>query len=274
MSSRNRYDPGAYWDKRLAADFDLRGAGYRSLGARYNTRLYQARLDALRRGLAHLNLSPPSMCAAEIGCGSGFYTEYFSRIGVARYTGIDISRTAVARLKELYPRYRFIEHDVTQPLKESIGPFDLVLAADVLFHIVDDEAFGRAIANLLSWVKEGGALVVSDVFPPITSQVADHVRFRQLEMYRRYLPESGWEVAEILPIFGLLHPIQPVRSAGSVWWAVGKVWTLASRAVGYWPADAVVSSILGLLDDIGLRELVGRDAPVPKWLFARRPHAP
>ncbi|HEX5709183.1 MAG TPA: class I SAM-dependent methyltransferase, partial [Pyrinomonadaceae bacterium] len=102
----------------------------------------------------------------DVGCGSGWLSEYFARLGYD-VTGIDISpdliriaRERVERVPydvdhETRLRCRFLVHDAEgAPLEEE---FDAVVCYDSLHHFEDERAVMR---NLSRMVARGGLLFV------------------------------------------------------------------------------------------------------------------
>ena len=102
----------------------------------------------------------------DVGCGSGWLSEYFARLGYD-VTGIDISpdliEIARARVEsvaygadhETPLRCRFIVHDAEgSPLAEE---FDAVVCYDSLHHFEDERA---VVSNLSAMTRYGGALFI------------------------------------------------------------------------------------------------------------------
>jgi 2-polyprenyl-3-methyl-5-hydroxy-6-metoxy-1,4-benzoquinol methylase/glycosyltransferase involved in cell wall biosynthesis len=109
---------------------------------------------------------PPDRTILDVGCGSGWLSEYFARLGYD-VTGVDISpdlidvaRERVERVPygadhETPLRCRFLVHDVEgQPLEEQ---FDAVVCYDSLHHFEDERAVLR---NLAAMTKYGGSLFI------------------------------------------------------------------------------------------------------------------
>jgi SAM-dependent methyltransferase len=73
----------------------------------------------------------------EIGCGEGHQTQHLARVA-SDVTGIDVSRRAVARARLAVPDADF---EVTQlsrsRLAQRKAPFDVVVAAEVLYYMRD-----------------------------------------------------------------------------------------------------------------------------------------
>jgi 2-polyprenyl-3-methyl-5-hydroxy-6-metoxy-1,4-benzoquinol methylase len=108
----------------------------------------------------------------DVGCGSGWLSEYFARLGYD-VTGIDISadliRMAQERIDsvpynldhETQLRCRFLTHDIeVAPLAEK---FDAVICYDSLHHLADERAVFRHLAAMLDI---GGLLFILEGHKP------------------------------------------------------------------------------------------------------------
>ncbi|MBC7931418.1 MAG: methyltransferase domain-containing protein, partial [Rubrivivax sp.] len=125
----------------------------------------------------------------DVGCGSGWLSEYFARLGYD-VTGIDISpelveiaRARVAAIPfgvdhETRLRCRFLVHDAESlPLDEE---FDAVVCYDSLHHFEDERAVFR---NLAAMTRTGGALfILEGDRPPEGSATEEEL----IEVMRRY----------------------------------------------------------------------------------------
>jgi SAM-dependent methyltransferase len=181
------YRPQEYWERTLSEQFDLRGTGEPGLSLAYNRACYELRRDVLDRALAHAGLDPRGRRVLDVGCGTGFWTAYYTGRG-ADYTGLDIAPTSVARLQQAYPAAKFVLSDVSEA--ELEGQWDLVNVFDVLYHITDEARWERAVTRLARAVAPGGALLVTDAFRE-TPRPAEHNRMRPLSRYRAVLDASG-----------------------------------------------------------------------------------
>ncbi|MGB9181042.1 MAG: methyltransferase domain-containing protein [Pyrinomonadaceae bacterium] len=155
---------------------------------------------------------PAGATILDVGCGSGWLSEYFARLGYD-VTGIDISPDLIEMARERLSRvpygvdhqtplkYRFITHDVEGlPLAET---FDAVICYDSLHHFEDERAVVR---NLAAMLRYGGLLFVMEgERPPAGSQTEEELRdvmltFETLESpftrdyLRALLREQGFAV--------------------------------------------------------------------------------
>ena len=262
------YDAATYWEDRLRKRFDLAGVGHGSLGPQHNARMYRARQQTLALALQSVGRSLEGCRVLDVGCGSGFYTEYCLRSHVRQYVGLDIAQVSVEMLRRQYPQLRFMIGDISDKRLLPGSNFDIVLAADVLFHIVDDEAFSLALANIAVWLNPGGLLVLSDVFPRVTFQSAPHCRYRSRDDYLTLLHQNDLHVAHEEPIFALLQPPPYGGSAAPLWRAYAWLWRYGWRIARIPVVDRLLPRGLGWLDEAYFLRALGRGAPNSKWLLA------
>lgn len=177
------YRPREFWEQRLSEHFDLRGTGETGLSLAYNRACYGLRRDVLTRALADRGFDPRGRTVLDVGCGSGFFTRYYLERG-ARVTGLDIAPTSVERLRERHPEATFWLGDVSETPVD--GRFDLVNVFDVLYHIVDDARWERAVTHLCAAVAPGGLLLFTDSFPRAEqpAREAAHNRMRSMGRYQ------------------------------------------------------------------------------------------
>jgi SAM-dependent methyltransferase len=103
---------------------------------------------------------PPGSRVADIGCGGGGTLEHLERTGIYRSVGLDCSEPL---LGEAVPRLgsgRFVR-GLAERLPFKKGSFDALFCECVLSILSDGTKALREFARVL---KEGGFLIVSDVF--------------------------------------------------------------------------------------------------------------
>jgi SAM-dependent methyltransferase len=206
-------DPAQYWEERLGRQYDLGGVGYQVLGLDYNNAMYRVRSRVFRRALRRSRLDTSKSRVLDVGSGTGFYVERWLAAG-ARVVATDVTTVAVGRLKERFPGADVYRLDIGGELDPfDRGPFDAVSAFDVLFHIVDDDRYARAIGNIASLLRPGGWFFVSDNFlhgEPIRTPVQAS---RSLEQIERVVRAAGFDIVRREPMFVLMNA--PVDSTNA-----------------------------------------------------------
>ena len=204
------YNAKEYWEKRLASGFDISRTGCLGCGQKYNEWIYRAckrNLDLVRKK-HHIDVKGKTVL--DIGCGSGFFIQYFYDLGAGSITGIDISRTSISRLSLNYPSYNFIEGDIASDAMSLDGlnhAFDLIVAFAVLYHIVSEDGFDTAIQNIRKFAKVGAYVLVSGNFlrtyqPYIPGS---HQFSRTYRRYEDALYLNGIEIVDLVPIYYFLN---------------------------------------------------------------------
>ena len=103
---------------------------------------------------------PPGSRVADIGCGPGGTLEHLERTGIYRSVGLDYSGTLLAEAVPRLASGRLVRGRAeTLPLKT--GCFDALFCECVLSILKDRIA---ALGEFARVLKEGGFLIVSDVF--------------------------------------------------------------------------------------------------------------
>jgi|tagenome__1003787_1003787.scaffolds.fasta_scaffold20986214_5 SAM-dependent methyltransferase len=144
--------------------------GYSPLLTRYH---YNAVENAVLECLIGLEL-PESPHVLDIGSGAGHWIDFYRELFSAeRVVGVELRSAVVQLLSESYATadgVTVVAADVSDPLPIE-GDFDIVNAIGVMFHIVDDERWRRALHNAAARLRPGGILIAGGQFGPITHDV-------------------------------------------------------------------------------------------------------
>ncbi len=210
-----------YWERRLRGHFSLEGVGYLRLGQRFNEWMYRVRGEVFDRVVADLGLGTTGQQVLEVGPGTGFYVDRWLRRGAA-VTGVDLAPVVASTLATRFPSARFLQADIglplAPPLSDETGRFDVVSAFDVLFHIVDDESYARALANIASLLKPGGVFIWSDNFIHRPTTRVTHQVSRSLPDITSALDRAGFTIEARVPMFMVMnYPADASRLAGLAW---------------------------------------------------------
>ena len=222
---RTKEDYRDYWEQRLSQNLDLRGTGHRAFGLELNEVLYQAQRDCLELILHKHGISLSGRRVLDVGSGTGYYVRLFEQLGAAEVVGLDITETSVRYLRDTFPDRQFHVCDIGGEQLPIDGEFDVVSVISVLYHLVDDRQFERAIANLSRLLVPDGILMVSDTFRTPLLPTASHARLRPLETYERAFSQHRLRIEDVVPMYYLLNrTFVPV---------IGP-WMLRSRALQGW----------------------------------------
>lgn len=233
------FDSRAYWEDRLSNDYSITGVGFRRLGPSFNEWAYRLRRERFTSIVREQGLDLPACDVLDIGSGTGFYLAIWEELGIRSVTGSDLTDAAVKQLQLRYPDMKLLQLDIAEPLTESLKPgsFDVVDAMDVLFHIIEDDRFANAIANIHSLLKPGGLFIWTDVFIHHVPVNHDHIVGRRLADIERVMADSGFEIVRRAPMFFLMNtPVDTTsKLAKSAWLAAAgfiSLWDGFGKAAG------------------------------------------
>lgn len=266
-------EAGRYWQERLEAHPGLEGVGYLGLGRRYNAWLYRVRRQVFLRALRSLDLPMGDLRVVDVGSGTGFYVDLLQRAGARGVEGVDIAEAAVSRLERRFPNGRFHCLDIAAglgPLSE--GGFDLVTCCDVLFHVVDDRDFERAVGNLARLLADDGTLILMDNLLPGPTRRTAHQTSRSESHYLRTLSDAGLELRRRRPVFCLMnYPVASRRTGLRRLWSAAAA-RLSRAEVLAWAVGAALYPL-----ELACLACLGRTGGAPSTellVCARRPRRP
>lgn len=164
----------------------------------------------------------------DIGCGAGLLCEPFTRLG-AQVIGIDPSATNIAAAK-LHAEKGHLSIDYRCTTIEDMDKrerFDIVLAMEVVEHVVDVGAFLDRCASML---KPGGLMVVSTLNRNWKSFALGIVA---AEYVLRWLPRGTHQWDKFVTPDELAHhlsrnKLEITEQSGVVYNPLGDRWTLSS----------------------------------------------
>ena len=153
---------------------------------------------------------PPGATILDVGCGSGWLSEYFARLGY-EVTGIDISDDLIAMARERVARVPYdVDHEtplrcsfLTQDIELAPLPqkFDAIICYDSLHHFEDERTVFRNLAAMLD--VSGLLFILEGHKPSPGSATEDELQ----DVMRRYgtleSPFSGDYLRALLDEHGL-----------------------------------------------------------------------
>jgi SAM-dependent methyltransferase len=124
----------------------------------------------------------------DVGSGTGHWVDFYLDVYLAKsVTAVEFVPQMAEYLRAKYAGrsdVTVLESDIVEdPLPDQA--FDIVNAIGVLFHIVEDERWRRAVASLLAALKPGGLLLVGGDFGGQTRDVQFH-RVDRFETWREH----------------------------------------------------------------------------------------
>jgi len=198
---RDSYEPQAYWTKRLVSHPDLSGTGHRRFSVDYNDAMYQIATENLQAALGAAQVDLKGAQVLDIGPGLGYFVGRYVEWGARHITGVDITQVSVQSLQRQFPAHDFYQADIGDETFQVNAQFDYVSAISVVYHIVDELHFQRALANMCQSVRPGGYLLISDAFRRAWQLTAAHARWRSLDHYTPILAEHNLAVVAVRPMY-------------------------------------------------------------------------
>lgn len=268
------YSPQDYWDGLLERQLDESGVAYPGMAVSFNRAMYVALRDSTAALLDDHGLRRAPGRVLDIGSGTGIWIDFWRAAGAADLEGADLTEVSVRHLAAKYPDVPFRRTDIGGEPPAGGDAFDLVSAMSVLLHIVDDERWRRAFANVQRLLRPGGhAVLIEPVVahawhgPPFGPDA--NSKARPLAAYRAAIADAGMELVEVRPATVLLaNPIDARRPGTFA--LMQRAWSAVGLAVGRseW-RGRLVGSVLGALD-APLRRAMPY-GPTAKLLLLRKP---
>lgn len=200
------YKPKEYWNDLVGQKMKLSEVGWPNWTEAYNSFRYKLSLEQVSKILNNkLKNKTDNINILEIGCGIGFWTEYLSRrFPSSNYTGIDISKSSIDKLKQIYlnkKNINFLLQDLTQ-LGTFPYKFDLIICFEVLLHITDDTLWGKSIESISRNLSASGLLLISDpvsINSALSINIGMHNKIREIEKWNNELKKNNLEIKKIYP---------------------------------------------------------------------------
>jgi SAM-dependent methyltransferase len=258
------FDPAQYWEQRLSDRYSLESVGWSSLGEAFNRWSYAVRANAFRRIVREVTHGTDPGRVLDVGSGTGFYLEQWRRLAARAVTGSDLTSTAVDRLRVRFPLCEIHQVDIGDARLPPVGaPYDAISAMDVLFHLVDDARYERALHNLAGLLKPDGVLIFTENFMS-ARQEGKHQISRTGEQIQHALVSAGLTPVAEHPVFFLMNtPVSSDGRALKLWWDSLCRLVRRHEAIG-WVLGATLYPV-----EVGLSRMTPR-GPSTQIVAARR----
>ncbi len=246
----SRFDPQQYWNTRLGQQFSLEGVGWLGMSEPFNRWMYKVRRRVFLREVSRVLGDRRDVAVLDVGSGTGMYVDLWLSLGIRDLVASDFTEVAVRNLRLKHPGLRVVGLDITQLDGSDIADqrFDVVSVMDVLFHIVDDAAYSRAIHNLVTLLKPGGLLVLTENFLRGPTQRGEHQVSRSAEEIEGLLSATGASPMRCRPSFLLMNtPVDSHSRLLHFWWGQLGATVRRGPRIAY-----VVGAIVYFIESIGL----------------------
>lgn len=146
-----------------------------------------------------LDRLPRSLRILELGCGGGALLRDLAARGFTRLVGLDLARTALAEAQRQGTPARLVLADAER-LPFAAESFDIVIAADLIEHVDDLDAYVAEVARVL---RPGGAYLLKTPNRPLAEL---YYRLAGLDDYPFWHPSmlSPGELRTLLARHGFL----------------------------------------------------------------------
>lgn len=127
----------------------------------------------------------------DLGCGYGWYSNYFSKIG-AKVIGCDGSIEMLKLARKKYPNIQFEYMDIEDRLNIQDNSFDIVFSNQVLMDIKNIPHLIKEVHRIL---KKHGIFYVSIVHPAFYDGewLSDEKGFKKSKIIEKYLSEYSFD---------------------------------------------------------------------------------
>jgi SAM-dependent methyltransferase len=175
---RAPYDAASYFDSKYNAIFEEEFSDRVTIWPDFNPLSARHHYNSVENGIIeHLVAHRPRMHPAilDVGSGAGHWIDFFRELfDPSLVVGMELSRRCADELRRKYadePAVVVVEDDVSRAGLRLDQRFDVIVAIGVMFHIVDDDAWQRAVSNLARHLSDGGTMVVGGQFGLTTRDV-------------------------------------------------------------------------------------------------------
>jgi SAM-dependent methyltransferase len=144
-------------DENVLNEVDTYGPAFMRVAAALGS--YDTTAEDAAAMVALLGLRPGARIV-DAGCGFGRFCAALQELGMET-TGIDISPAALAEAERRSPGPRYVLHDLTRPLPEDLGQFDVLVSVYSSYGYGATEAEDLAMLRVFhSLVRPGGGIVM------------------------------------------------------------------------------------------------------------------
>jgi SAM-dependent methyltransferase len=175
---RALYDAERYFDSKYNVIFEEEFSDRVTISPDYDLLAARHHYNSVENGIIeHLAAHRPRTHPAilDVGSGAGHWIDFFRELfDPSLVVGIELSERCADELRRKYadePAVAVVEDDVSRAGLRLDRRFDVIVAIGVMFHIVDDDAWQRAVSNLAGHLSDEGTIVVGGQFGLATRDI-------------------------------------------------------------------------------------------------------
>lgn len=147
------------------------------------------------------NLPIKNMCVLDVGSGSGHWLAFFQTcFDEGQLFGVDFSRSALDKLKVKFGSAIGLNHwDISNEIPGDLAScrFDIINAVGIIFHIVDDSKWQKAIKNLSYLLNKSGVLIIGGDFGEATVERGVIRKTRSLQEWRELATDLDLKIMDV-----------------------------------------------------------------------------
>lgn len=268
MDLQDGFNPREYWEKRLSPGLGLHRVGHLAYGKAFNRALYAIRrmiFQKIMRSFCFEGIHEKTIL--DIGSGTGFYLNLWKKLGPKNIYGLDFTDASVEFCARRFPDVTMIHADISNADHLASIPdesIDCISVFDVLFHIVDDTHYEKAIHNISRKLKPEGYLFYSDNFIHHGTIREKHIVHRSLHEISAILENNDFMIIGRVPMFWLMG--YPIDTKSPL---IGKLWNLLMYPVR---KSEIVGSIYAAILFFPERLLVSlcRESPTTEMMICKK----
>ncbi|HEY0704019.1 MAG TPA: class I SAM-dependent methyltransferase [Candidatus Acidoferrales bacterium] len=242
-----------FWQQRLSQREGLEGVGYTGLGLPFNRWIYRLRKAIFVREVSRLRLGLETASVLDVGSGTGFWLGVWKSLRVKSVSGSDITNVAVQNLTARFADVTMYKLDIGSA---STSPalarqYDIVSAMDMLYHIVPEQDYANAIANISNAIRPGGFFVFSENLVHRETPPHPHQVNRTLHTITRELLRNGLHIQRRVPMaFFMNKPVDTRSNFPQTAWRIAMAPVRRFAALGeiygavIFPIDWALTQIL------------------------------
>ena len=197
-----REDPGSFFNDVIHSDAEnetqLINQCWPLFWSKYHYNLVE---NGIMEIIMKYNLSATGSAILDIGSGTGhwidFYRSYFDPSCI---WSIDFASGPLEKLKQKYENVvSFLHWDISAAIPDIISAerFDIINAIGIIFHIVDDIKWEKAIENLSALLSDKGVLIIGGDFGPTTLERGIMRKTHSLDEWEKLVQTLGLKIIEV-----------------------------------------------------------------------------